>query len=477
MEHYIAVDIGASSGRLMLGYIDNAGKLALEECHRFDNGFTYVNGHDRWDIDRLLKNILIGLEKVKARGISQVSLGIDTWAVDYVLVNDMGHKLADPISYRDKRTEGVMTNFTSDLFKEDIYSKTGIQFLSFNTLYQLVVEDREMLDNTDKILMIPDYLNFKLTGRQVTEVTNASTTQLLNIQTQSFDKDLLEKLEISEDKWAPLTEPGTSLGPMLDKWHKDYNLPEVNVVTVASHDTASAVIGTPVEGHTQNEMSANNWAYLSSGTWSLLGIETQTPNTSSSAFQHNFTNEWGAFKTYRFLKNIMGLWMVQEVRRLTENKLSFAEMAEEADRTPYFTSIVDVSDDRFTHPENMIEEIKLACKENNQPIPETIGEITNCIYSSLVVGYSKELKIIEELTGEQIKELYIVGGGSNVKKVNQLTADYTGKRVYAGPSEATSIGNLIIQLIANGKMKDLFKARQLISDSFLIEQYKPVKGD
>ncbi|MEC6746988.1 rhamnulokinase [Marinilactibacillus sp. XAAS-LB27] len=463
MNQYIAVDIGASSGRLILSHIEK-GKLNIEEVHRFENGFQKINHHDRWNIDALIREIFIGLEKVKAMGIDKAYLGVDTWAVDYVMVNKERQKIADPISYRDQRTQNSIDQLTSKVSKESIYEKTGIQFLELNTLYQLFAENKKLLKKADKLLFIPDYIGFVLTGKQVTEITNASTTQMLNLRSALFDDELMEIVEVTNDLFAPLTDPGQVLGLIQERWKDQFDLPEITVVTVASHDTASAVVGVPA-------VTDKNWAYLSSGTWSLIGIESPVPINSHEAFEHNFTNEWGAYGTYRFLKNIMGLWIVQEVKRLSEEDLSFKEMAELADQVPDFQSIIDVNDSRFTNPDNMIEEIQLACTESKQPIPETTGELVNCVYSSLAKNYDLELKNLEQITGNNFQQLHIVGGGSNVRKLNQLTADLTGKEVYAGPSEATAIGNIVVQMIAAKELADITEARKVIRDSFEIERF------
>lgn len=467
MEQYIAVDIGASSGRLILGKVQK-GKLHLSEIHRFKNGFQKVNHHDRWNIDALIREIFIGLEKAKEQGVYQAYLGIDTWAVDYVMIRENGEKIADPISYRDRRTKNGIEELTSLLSKKEIYKKTGIQFLELNTLYQLHVEDKALLRKADKILFIPDYIGYILTGKQVTEVTNASTTQMLNLKSSLFDKELLEVVELSQDIFAPLVDSGTVLGNVLEKWKEQYDIPDIEVITVASHDTASAVVGTP----STNEKS---WAYLSSGTWSLIGIESRVPINTQAAHEHNFTNERGAYGTYRFLKNVMGLWMVQEIQRLYPEQLSFAEMAKEADKVEYFTSIVDVNDTRFTNPDHMIQEIQQACKESDQPVPETIGELTNCIYSSLAKSYKKELHNIETVTGKTIERLYIMGGGSNIHTLNQLTANLTGKEVYAGPNEATAIGNILVQMIEKNTLNSVKEGRELVLQSFDIQKYMPIQ--
>ncbi|MDR2976979.1 MAG: rhamnulokinase [Streptococcaceae bacterium] len=467
MYDYIAVDIGASSGRLIHGYLKQ-GKLQLEEIHRFKNGFNFVNLHDRWDIDYLISQIIIGLEKAKARGITQCKIGIDTWGIDYVPVRENGEKIADPVSYRDSRTANKMQKFHKKVSREKIYEKTGIQFLDFNTLYQLYAEEKSILDEADKLLLIPDYIGYVLTGKQVTEVTNASTTQMLNLHQELFDMELLDALKIKPDLFSPIVEAGTVLGKIMDKWYDQYDLPEAEVISVASHDTASAVVGAPVISERED------WAFLSSGTWSLIGRETKLSINSRAALKANFTNERGAYGTYRFLKNIMGLWMQQEIQRLWQGEsYSFPQMAATAEKERFFTSIVDVTDARFTNPENMITEIQKACEETGQKIPRSIGELTNCVYSSLAKGYQIELETLEKITGAPIKSLYIVGGGSNIESLNQVTADLCSITVYAGPDEATAVGNLIVQMITNKELANVEAARRLIFDSFDIKLYLP----
>lgn len=464
MERYLAVDIGASSGRLMAGNITN-GILVLQEIHRFKNGFIQEDGHDCWDIDYLINEIFVGLEKAKKNGITKAKLGIDTWAIDYVLVDKEGKKIKHPISYRDHRTVGAIEEFTKKVSKETIYKKTGIQFLEFNTLYQFYREEKEYLAKADKIMLIPDYIGYVLTGRAVTEKTNASTTQMLNLNQRKFDDDLLKEVNVKEEQFSPLVEAGTVLGNLKPEWYSQYNLPECEVITVATHDTASAVIGAPAIGE--------HWAYISSGTWSLLGAELGKPENGRQAFQENYTNEWGAYGTYRFLKNIMGLWMVQSVRKNIDNQYTFAEMATLAEQVEPFQQFIDVNDGRFTNPENMINEIQTYCKETNQKVPQSIGEIVSAIYCNLALYYANEIEKLEKITGKSIDSINIIGGGSNVAFLNQLTSTLSNKIVYAGPNEATAIGNLIVQMVTTGDVKDIRAGRKLIKDSFEIKQFKP----
>lgn len=468
IRNYIAVDIGASSGRLIAGTYRHQ-KIEIKEIHRFKNGFTKRDGHDRWDIGRLIEEIFTGLEKAKKMGIEACMLGIDTWAVDYVLVDKNGDRLQDPVSYRDPRTAGAIEALTSKYSKEFIYKKTGIQFLELNTLYQLYAEDKNLLEKADKILLIPDYIGYVLTGKAVSEVTNSSTTQMLNLRDKLFDKDLLSHVHVSADKFAKLADAGTILGEIKPEWYQKYDLPACQVVTVATHDTASAVLGTPAEG--------DSWAFLSSGTWSLLGMELNVPVTSEEAFRENYTNEWGAYGTYRFLKNIMGMWIIQEIARHYDYRYTYAEMAEQAGKCKPFAQFVHVNDPRFNNPENMVKEIQDYCRETGQAVPESIGELTNCIYSSLALCYAVELEKLAAITGRPIDRLYIVGGGSNVSLLNQLTANLANVKVSAGPQEATAIGNLLVQMIAKGDIRDIREGRKIVRQSFAIKSYKPQQGN
>lgn len=463
---YVAVDIGASSGRLMLSELkDN--KMSLKEMHRFKNGFTLKDGHDRWDINHIIHEILVGLEKIKKAGYNQISLGIDTWAVDYVLVGKDGNKLEDPISYRDSRTDTAIQDLTAKVSKEQIYKKTGIQFLNFNTLYQLFEEDKSLLEKTDKIMMIPDYIGYVLTGKAVLEVTNASTTQMLSLREGLFDKNLLKEVNVKQDQFPKLVDAGTPLGGLDKSKFPDYDLPDTDIVTVTTHDTASAVVGAPGMGH--------HWAYLSSGTWSLLGTELNVPENGSKAFKENYTNEWGAYGTYRFLKNIMGLWMVQCVKRELNNQYSFSELAEMAGRVKPFEQFININDERFVNPQNMIKEIQDYCQETGQKIPETPGEIVMAIYSNLSLFYAYEIQKLDDILSYPIDTLNIVGGGSNVALLNQLTSTISGIDVYAGPGEATAIGNLAVQMITGGDVLNVYLARRIISNSFDIKKFTPEK--
>lgn len=463
MAYYVAVDIGASSGRIILANTNEG--LSWKEVHRFQNGFRFQEGHDRWNIRQLITEIYTGLEKVKALGIDSCTIGIDTWAVDYVLLDADGNLLADPIAYRDARTQGAMQEVFRQISKEEIYAKTGIQFLNFNTLYQLYVEDRDLLVKTKDILMIPDYIAYCLTGKKVGEVTNISTTQYLNVHSQDYDADLLKIAGIRRDQLPPLLETGQVIGEIRPELYKDYDFPKAEVIAVATHDTGSAVVGVPT--------TTENWAYISSGTWSLIGVENKEALTNAEAFAHNFTNEWGAYHTYRFLKNISGMWPVQEIARMLDYKYSYAEMAQLAYQVEPFLQYVAIQEDRFTNPENMIEEIQAYCQETGQIVPKTVGELVMCVYSNLALLYGHEWNALKKLTGRSLDVLHIVGGGSNVKLLNQLTANVIGKPVIAGPGEATALGNILVQMISSGELRDLTEARRWLWDHQELERYEP----
>ncbi|QUL52520.1 rhamnulokinase [Paenibacillus tritici] len=465
MTNHIAVDIGASSGRLVLGTIVD-GSLKLEELHRFSNGFTEQDGNCFWDIDYLFHEIIDGLHRAKLAGVKECTLGIDTWAVDYVLLDAEGKRIREVYAYRDRRTDGVMEEVAKQLSPEQVYAKTGIQQLPFNTLYQLYAHNGEELAAADQILMVPDYLYYRLSGRKINEVTNASTMQLLNLASRDFDPELLSFLQLRREQFAPLTEPGEDLGFLSANLAEQYDLPDCRLICAATHDTASAVLGVPAQ-------KGRSSAYLSSGTWSLLGVELDHPMNDSRAMAANYTNEWGAYDTYRFLKNIMGLWLIQEVRRLDGGRYSFAELAALAGESEGFRSLIPCNDPRFLNPDHMIEEIRRACQESGQPVPGTPGELARCILDSLALSYRSYLAELEDLTGKSIEVLQIVGGGANNELLCQITADVTGREVLAGPTESTALGNLAVQMIEAGRIADIHEARRMISHSFPIKSYLP----
>lgn len=464
----IAVDIGASSGRVIAGILKDE-KLEIKEIHRFKNSMVHVNNHYYWNIDHLYDEIINGISKLKEQGIEALSIGIDTWAVDYVLLDEKGRRISPVFAYRDHRTDKTMEELFRWVNPKTIYEKTGIQFLQFNTIYQLhehVKEQKEIAYNTDIFLMVPDYLNFLLSGVKAVEYTNATSTQLINVHKNNWDEDLVYITGLSKDKFPGIVKPGTILGALTPEVMENTGLAGVKVIAPATHDTGSAVVSVPA--------TSKDFAYISSGTWSLMGIESRKPIVNEASRKYNFSNEGGAFDTYRVLKNIMGLWLIQEVQRLYDLNYSFADLVDFAKEAAPFKSLINPNHSRFLNPENMIEEIKAYCLETNQAVPESPGEIARCIFESLAFQYRQVLMELREMQSEEINKIHIIGGGAQNKLLNQLCADFTGCEVYAGPVESTAIGNLAVQFVALGIVEDLQKAREVIFNSFEVEKYTPV---
>jgi rhamnulokinase len=466
-KYYLAVDIGASSGRHILGHIEN-GKMEIEEIYRFENGMKNVNGKLLWDTKHLFDEIVNGMAKCKEIGKIPESMAIDTWAVDYVLLDENDNVLGDTYGYRDSRTN-TMDNKVYEIIPLDkLYGRTGIQKQIFNTIYQLMAvkeQNSTLLDKAKTFIMLPDYFQFLLTGNKKSEYTNASSTQLVNPETKQWDKELIEMLGFPTDMFLPLTMPGTLVGGLKEdiKARVGY---DCKVVQCASHDTASAVMAMPV--------TSGSGLYISSGTWSLMGVELDKALCDIKSMKANFTNEGGYDYRFRYLKNIMGLWMIQSVRHELKDAYSFAQLCDMAEKAKDFPSRVDVNDDSFLAPENMTEAIKSYCKAKGEKIPESIGELATVIYQSLADCYGQTVKEIEENTGSDYESIHIIGGGANAAYLNQLTANATKKTVYAGPGEATAIGNLSAQMIAGGCLVDLGSARKCIFDSFDVKTFKPM---
>lgn len=464
MSKHIAVDIGASSGRLVVGMKEN-GKIHLKEIYRFENEIREQNGSCFWNIEKLFKEIINGLTAAKQEGIEECTLGIDTWGVDYALIDAKGNRIQEVYAYRDERTKTAIQELSTEKSLEEIYKKIGIQFLSFNTLFQLYVHDKEELAKTNKILLVPDYLYYRLSGKLISEKTNASTTQLLNLKTKEYDEELLKLIGVKREQFATLTEPGEVVGSILESLRQQYDLPKCELICVASHDTASAVLGVPgIEEH---------FAYLCSGTWSLMGVENTVPVANEQSYIKNYTNEWGAYGTYRFLKNIMGLWLIQEVRRNLGKEYSFADFVTEAEKVKPFQFLIDCNHDCFLKPENMILEIQSYCRKTGQLVPETAGELARCIFDSLALTYRKTLGEIASMNGYPVRSLHVVGGGVQNELLCQLTADVTERTVTAGPVESTALGNIVVQMISSGELTNLEEARKVIMDSFEIKTYQP----
>lgn len=464
----LAVDIGASSGRVIAGFLQDS-KMILKEVHRFENKLIEKNKYFCWDIDKLFLEIKKGIVLTKKQGYKPESIGIDTWAVDFVLLDENDQLLTETVSYRDPRTDGMIEEVLSIINKEYLYYKTGIQFQKFNTIYQLYYLKKnypEVLEKAKTFLMIPDYLNYLLTGKKTNEYTNATSTQLVNAVKKEWDQELLEKLGINREMFQDILPATTSLGNLKPELTKELGL-DMEVILPATHDTGSAVFAIP---------ELDDTIYISSGTWSLIGVENQSPICDKKALEYNFTNEGGVNYRYRFLKNIMGLWMIQEVKRNFNDKYSFSDFVNLAKQEESFYSTVNVDDDRFLKPDNMIKEIQLYCEETSQPVPETPGEISKCVFDSLAISYKNAISEIEEIQEKEYPRINIIGGGSKNKMLNQLIADITGKKVIAGPSEATAIGNIATQLMALGKISDIKEARSLIKSSFDLETYTTNKN-
>ena len=465
-NYYLAVDLGASSGRVIGGYIED-GRLILEELHRFENGMTRVDGSLCWDYNHIFSEILKGLKICASRKEKPVSLGIDTWGVDYVLLDPDGLVLGKTYAYRDDRLAGMDKRVDEIISPGELYARTGLQKASFNTIYQLTADKAyrpDQLMAASSLLMVPDYLNYLLTGKQCCEYTEASTTQLLKTGKAAWDLDLIRMLGLPEGIFLPLVPPGTFVGQLKEDLAKEIGF-QLKVVTVASHDTASAIAAIPEQG--------DDYIYISSGTWSLMGVSLDTPICTEESRKANLTNEGGYAGRICYLKNIMGLWMIQSVRHELDDAYSFAQLCDLAEEEKDFPSRVDVDDAAFLAPENMMEAIREMCRKTGQPVPETVGQISAVIYQSLSECYARTADEIEGITGQHYDAINIVGGGSNADYLNRLTAKKTGRTVYAGPGEATAIGNLAVQMIRDGVFGGLKEARKCIFDSFGVKTYEP----
>ena len=455
MKYYLAIDIGASSGRHILCSIQN-NQICLEEIYRFQNYVELKNNHYYWNIDYLLKEVVAGIKECVKQDKIPVTLGIDTWAVDYVLLDNNGQRIDEVYAYRDQRVDDFIQ---PDQFQK-LYMKTGIQYQKFNTIYQLASDDMVRKTRAVDFLMVPDYLNYLLTGKKVNEYTNMSTTQLLDIQTNTLSKELLDFCQTDEKIFQTMVMPGTSLGSLSLDMQKIIGT-DIEVIVPATHDTGSAYMAAIEE----------NSVILSSGTWSLLGIETTKPIVTLESMKANFTNEGGYQHRYRFLKNIMGLWIIQEVSRNFGRKYSFAELVDLA-RQEQFEGIFDVNDERFLKPASMILEIKQYFEERNETPPQTAGEIAYCVYHSLAHCYKKAIEELESITHQTYSTINIIGGGCQNQLLNEMIAKVTRKNVIAGPIEATALGNILAQLIQQKVVKDLRAGRELIKESFEMKEYK-----
>ena len=472
-HHYIACDLGAESGRVILGRL-RAGRVTLEEIHRFPNGAVRIAGSLRWDVLRIFDELKTGLRKVAARGVWAESLSVDSWGLDYVLIGDGQPMLAPPHHYRDPRTEAPYAAALTSPGAELIFAETGIQFMPINTLYHLIAEQERsprLLALAERFLTIADYLHFLFSGVAVVEESLASTTQLYNPVTRAWSERLIATFAFPRKIFPPIVPSGTPLGGLLPEVAAELGVDPLTVIATCSHDTGAAVAAVPASGE--------DWAYLSSGTWSLIGVELPAPLLSAAARAHNFTNEAGFGGTTRFLKNITGLWLLQESRRawaLAGREYDYATLAAEAALAEPFRALINPNDARFWKPDAMPEKIAAYCRESGQPAPETPGQFTRCIYESLALLYRRTLAEVEEVTGRGIARLHIVGGGSQSRLLNQFAASATGREVLAGPVEATALGNVLLQAVTLGHLASLAELREVVGASFEIERYTPQEG-
>jgi rhamnulokinase len=474
MNHYVALDLGAESGRVMLGTLAE-GKLQMEEVHRFPTGATVVGGTLRWDVLHLFEEIKIGLQKLAAREIKPASISTDSWGVDYVYIGEGEPLLTLPFHYRDTRTDDALEKAFARVPAETIFNETGIQFMIFNTLYQLLDDQARrpgVMKLADQFITIGDYVNFLLSGKAVIEESLASTSQLYNPKERAWSKKLIADFGLPEKIFPPIVPSGTSLGTMSKAMIDELKWPQTQVVATCSHDTGAAVAAVPAEGE--------NWAYLSSGTWSLLGIESPTPVITKQSSAYNFTNEAGLGGTTRLLKNIVGLWIVQECRRawLKEgHDYSYDDLARLASEAEPLKSLIHPADARFYKPDNMPQKVADYCAETGQPVPKTPGAIIRCVYESLALLYRKTLQQVEEISGRKCAQLHIVGGGSKSDLLNQMAANATQIPVMGGPVEATAIGNILIQALALGHLKSSVELREVVKKSFPCKVYEPQHHD
>ena len=477
-KYYFAVDLGATSGRTIIGSIED-GRFCLEEVTRFPNNLIEQGGHFYWDVYALYFEIIRGLKEVASRGLAITSIGIDTWGVDFVLIGDDGAILRNPRAYRDPITFEAMDDYLQHVIsKKEVYDITGIQFLNFNSIFQLYAMQKEgnsALKAAQKILFVPDALSWMLTGNEVCEYTIASTSQLLDPRTKQLDERLLASIGLTRSKFGKMVTPGTIIGVLTDEVQKMTGLGAIPVIAVAGHDTASAVAAVPAKDE--------QFAYLSSGTWSLMGIETKDAIINDLSYERNFTNEGGVEGTTRFLKNICGMWLYERCRKewavskaeadRQAAVMSHPELQGSAMQVEAFRSIINPDDALFANPSSMIEAIQHYCRKTGQSVPETPAEICRCIFDSLALRYRQVFQWMQEFAPFKLEILHIIGGGSLNKYLNQFTANATGATVLAGPQEGTAIGNIMLQAESAGSVKDIWEMRRIIANSLELVKYEP----
>lgn len=467
MKHsFFAVDLGATSGRTILGSFTDEG-LELEILNRFPNHLIEVNGHFFWDIYALYHSIIEGMKLAAMRDVQITSIGIDTWGVDFVCVGKDGHLLRQPYSYRDPHTTGAPEKFFSRMSRSKVYGVTGIQVMNFNSLFQLDTLRRNedsALQTADKILFMPDALSYMFTGEMVTEYTIATTAQLVDAQTRCLSPELLSAVGLTEEHFGRFVYPGEKVGVLTEEVQRITGLGAIPVIAVAGHDTGSAVAAVPALDR--------NFAYLSSGTWSLMGVETDAPVITPETEQLNFTNEGGVEGTIRLLKNICGMWLLERCRA-GWGETSYPELIAEAEAAQPFRSLINPDDELFANPADMEQAIAEYCGRTHQPVPENRGQVVRCIFESLALRYRQVLENLRSLSPHSIETLHVIGGGSQNELLNRFTANAVGIPVVAGPSEATAIGNIMVQAMAAGEASGISAMRQLIHRSIPLKTYQP----
>lgn len=469
-SQYLAFDIGAESGRAILGALAD-GQLSIQQISRFANGTLEVNGHLHWNIYRLFEEIKTALQACAAHHTDKpASIAIDTWAVDFGLIGREGDILGLPFAYRDHRTAGMMEEMFKMVPQERLYQLTGIQMLPFNTIFQLLAMARNrssLLQIAQHLLFIPDLLNYLLTGEKKSEFSLATTSQLYNPMKQDWEKELLKAIGVSRALMPEVVAPATKLGTLLSTIARETGMQQVPVVACASHDTGSAVAAVPAQGQ--------DWAYLSSGTWSLMGVEVHAPVITTQTQQLNFTNEGGVSGTFRLLKNIMGLWLVQQCRKawLAQREFSYEELMKLAANTTPSKSWIDPDSPEFLNPPDMPAAVQAYCRRTGQAVPQSHAQIIRCVYESLALKYRLVLEQLKQVHSQKISRLHIVGGGANNTLLCQWTANATGLPVFAGPTEATAIGNIMVQALASGQVQSLAEIRGLVATSFPPVRFEP----
>lgn len=473
VKKVLAFDFGASSGRAMIGSFDGS-KIGLEEIHRFSNDSVFLNGTLYWDTLRQLFEIKQGILKCRRIGGAD-SIGIDTWGVDFGLIDAKGYLLESHVHYRDTRTKGMIDEAARVVSKQDIYAATGIQFNDYNTLYQLlaILKKRpELLERADKLLFTPDLFNYFLTGEAHTEYTIASTSQLLKAGSMEWNRELIAKFGLPERLFTPILAPGTQTGFLSDSLCEELGTAKIPVIAVTSHDTASAVVSVP--------SADKRFAFLSSGTWSLLGTELSSPIINEKSLENGFTNEGGYNGTTRFLRNIVGLWLIQESRRQWQREgqeVSFNDLEHDAVSAQPFRSFIDPNAPELMVPGDLPNRIRKLCADSGQPVPETRGQVMRCIYESLALTYRMSVDGLTDSTGTAYDALHIIGGGTKDTLLSGFTACACNKPVIAGPGEATVLGNIAVQLMAAGEISSIAQAREVIGNSFELKHYEPQDTD